>query len=131
MNQKQDGKKKIFSLYPDYLPFVLSAALIAIEAIIAAALLFPPRIGPAIDLTAPYQPRPEWYFLWIYQLLRYFPGRWAIFGTVLLPALFILAFIFMPYIDRGPNGRKKAVWTGGILFIVLAALTLIPVLTNK
>lgn len=123
------GKKK--ALYPDYLPFVLTAALIAIEAIVAAALLLPPRIGPAIDLTAAYQPRPEWYFLWIYQLLRYFPGRSAVFGTVVLPALFILVFMFMPYIDRGKNGRKKALWAGGVLFVVLAVLTLIPVLSQK
>ena len=125
----QNGKKKAF--YPDYLPFVLVAALIAVEAIIAPALLFPPRIGPAIDLTAPYQPKPEWYFLWIYQLLRYFPGRWAIFGTVLLPALLILSFIFMPYIDRGPGGRKKALLVGIVLFTSLAVLTLIPVLTGR
>jgi quinol-cytochrome oxidoreductase complex cytochrome b subunit len=125
----QNGNKKAF--YPDYLPFVLVAALIAVEAIIASALLFPPRIGPAIDLTAPYQPKPEWYFLWIYQLLRYFPGSWAIFGTVLLPALLILSFIFMPYIDSGPRGRKKSLLVGIVLFTSLAVLTLIPVLTGR
>ncbi|MDA8089740.1 MAG: hypothetical protein M0Z61_05905 [Nitrospiraceae bacterium] len=125
----RDGRKK--SLYPDYLPFVLVAVLIALEAIITPALLFPPRVGPAIDLTAPYQPRPDWYFLWLYQLLRYFPGRWAVLGTVALPALFILVLMFMPYIDRGKNGRKKALWAGWLLFAALAVLTLIPVLTQR
>ncbi len=125
----QNGKKK--ALYPYYLRYVLLAALLAIEAIIATALLYPPRVGPAIDLTAPYQPRPEWYFLWIYQLLRYFPGKWAIMGTVLLPSIFVLSFVLIPFIDRGRTGRKKAITAGIILFIALAALTLIPVLTGQ
>ncbi|MDA8085173.1 MAG: hypothetical protein M0Z75_00550 [Nitrospiraceae bacterium] len=119
-----NGKK---SLYPDYLPYVAAALLIAVEAILAMALLYPPSIGPAIDLASPYQPRPEWYFLWLYQLLRYFPGRWAVFGTILLPAVFTLVFIFMPYIDRGKNGRKKALLAGAGLLAVIAALTLIAV----
>ena len=119
-----NGKK---SLYPDYLPYVAAALLLAVEAILAMALLFPPSIGPAIDLASPYQPRPEWYFLWLYQLLRYFPGRSAVLGTVLIPLLFILVFIFMPYIDRGRTGRKIAVLAGSALFAVVAALTLMAV----
>jgi cytochrome b6-f complex subunit 4 len=116
------------SLYPDYLPYVAAALLVAVEAILAAALLFPPRIGQSIDMAAPYQPKPEWYFLWIYQLLRYFPGRYAIFGTVIIPMLLIFVFIFMPYIDRGKNGRSKAVIAAVALFALLAVLTLIPAL---
>ena len=125
--KKNNGKK---SLYPDYLPYVAASFIIAVEAVVAAALLFPPRVGPAIDFSAPYQPRPEWYFLWIYQLLRYFPGRSAIFGTILLPLLFICVFIFMPYIDRGKNGRRLALLAATLLFATIAALTLIPVFSS-
>ncbi len=125
----RNGKKK--ALYPYYLQYVLLAALLAIETIIATALLYPPRVGPAIDLTAPYQPKPEWYFLWVYQLLRYFPGKWAVFGAALLPSLAVLSFIVMPYIDRGKNGRKKALALAIILFTALAVLTLIPALTGQ
>lgn len=117
------------SLYPDYLPYVAAAMLVAVEAILAAALLFSPRIGQAINLAAPYQPKPEWYFLWLYQLLRYFPGSYAILGTVIIPVVLTLVFIFMPYIDRGQNGRKKAVVVAAALFALLVVLTLIPVFT--
>ncbi|MEJ2697978.1 MAG: hypothetical protein P8013_15200 [Candidatus Sulfobium sp.] len=117
-----NGKK---SLYPDYLPYVAAALLVTVEAVLAAALLFPPRIGQAINLAAPYQPKPEWYFLWIYQLLRYFPGGYAIFGTVIIPILLILVFIFMPYIDRGKNGRTKAAVAATVLLVLLVVLTLI------
>jgi cytochrome b6-f complex subunit 4 len=119
----ENGKK---SLYPDYLPYVAAALLVAVEVILATALLFPPRIGQTIDFAAAYQPRPEWYFLWIYQLLRYFPGSYAIFGTIIIPLLLTLVFIFMPYIDRGKNGRKKAIFAAVALFALLAVLTIIP-----
>ena len=115
------------SLYPDYLPYVAAALLIAVEAVLSMALINPPVIGPAIDPASPFEPKPAWYFLWLYQLLRYFPGRLAVFGTAVLPTLFVLAFIFMPYIDRGQNGRKKAVLVGSILLIVVTVFTLIPV----
>ena len=115
------------SLYPDYLPYVAAALLLAVEAVLTMALIYPPAIGPAIDPASPFQPRPAWYFLWLYQLLRYFPGRLAVFGTAVLPVLFVLAFIFMPYIDRGKNGRKRAILVGSILLIVATVFTLIPV----
>ncbi|MEJ2688899.1 MAG: hypothetical protein P8130_02885 [Deltaproteobacteria bacterium] len=121
-----NGKK---SLYPDYLLEVAAAMLLAVEAILVAALLFPPRIGQVIDLVAPYQPKPEWYFLWIYQLLKYFPGRYVIFGTVIIPVFLSLVFIFLPYIDRGKNGRKKAVFTAVSLGVLLVVLTLIAAVT--
>ncbi|MCK7504993.1 MAG: hypothetical protein MZV70_13545 [Desulfobacterales bacterium] len=31
--------------------------------------------GPPDRLSQPFQPKPEWYFLWLFQLVRYFPGR--------------------------------------------------------
>lgn len=115
------------SLYPDYLPHVAAALLVAVEAVLAMALIYPPAIGPAIDPASPFQPRPAWYFLWLYQLLRYFPGRLAVFGTAVLPTLFVLAFIFMPYIDRGKNGKKMAIIVGAVLLVVVTLFTIIPV----
>lgn len=104
-----------------------AALLVAVEAVLSMALIFPPVIGPAIDPAAPYQPKPAWYFLWLYQLLRYFPGRLAVLGTAVLPTLFVLAFIFMPYIDKGKNGRKKAILAASLLFVIATVFTLIPV----
>ena len=117
-------------LYPDYILIVAAAALVAFEAIIAAALMFPPRIGRAIDFTAQYQPKPEWYFLWIYQLLRYFPGRSAFLGAVVLPVFFALLFILMPYLDRGPRGRAKALAAGVFLLAAAAVLTILSTLNR-
>ena len=113
------------SLYPDYMDKVFMAGFLVVEATLAAALLAPTMIGQKIDFTAQYQPRPEWYFLWIYRLLRYFPGRLAFIGAVVIPLGFALLIFFMPYIDRGKQGRVKALIAGAGVLAVVLALTLI------
>ncbi len=48
-----------------------------------------------------YIPRPEWYFLFLFQMLKVFEGPLEVLGTVILPTLAILALILTPFIDRG------------------------------
>jgi mono/diheme cytochrome c family protein len=55
------------------------------------------RANPA-DTT--YTPRPEWYFLFLYQLLKYFPGQLEVIGVVVLPTVAILLLIGLPFLDR-------------------------------
>ena len=45
----------------------------------------PPLEGPADPTDANYIPRPEWYFLGLFQLLKYFPGRWEVVGAIVIP----------------------------------------------
>ena len=48
-----------------------------------------------------YIPRPEWYFLFLFQTLKVFNGPLEVVGSVVLPGLAILALILVPFIDRG------------------------------
>lgn len=113
--------------YPDYLAEILLVVFIALELGVALALLYSQPIGRQIDFSAPYRPMPEWYFLWLYQAVRYFPGRWAFAGTVLLPIGAVLTLVLIPYIDRGRRGRLKAILAGTILLLGFVTLTLVPV----
>lgn len=117
------------SLYPDYMDKVFMAGFIVFEAALAAALLYPAPIGQKIDFVAQYQPRPEWYFLWIYRLLRYFPGGLAVIGAVVIPVGFGLLIFFIPYIGRGGNGHVKASIIGAGILAAVIALTLVAVFT--
>jgi ubiquinol-cytochrome c reductase cytochrome b subunit len=47
-----------------------------------------------------YIPRPEWYFLFLFQMLKLFKGPLEIVGSVVLPGLAVLALILVPFIDR-------------------------------
>ena len=67
-----------------------------------------------------YLPRPEWYFLFLFQLLKFFDGPLEVIGTVVLPSLAILALMLTPFIDRGKLKRVTQ-RTFAIGFVLLAA----------
>ena len=54
-----------------------------------------------------YIPRPEWYFLFLFQMLKAFKGPLEVVGTVVLPTLAILALILTPFIDRSRIVRLR------------------------
>ncbi|HEX5229147.1 MAG TPA: cytochrome b N-terminal domain-containing protein [Bryobacteraceae bacterium] len=68
-----------------------------------------------------YIPRPEWYFLFLFQTLKFFKGPLEIVGSQVLPGLAVLVLFLVPFIDRRPMVRlgKR---TFAITFAVLAAL---------
>jgi cytochrome b6-f complex subunit 4 len=127
---KETARRNEKRFYPDYLVELLFTAFIVFELALVLALLYPPSIGRQIDFSAQYQPRPEWYFLWIYQLVRYFPGKTAFVGTVLLPIVAVLALILIPFLDRGERGRLKAFLAGVTLALLFVVFTLAAVLSQ-
>lgn len=120
--------KKNKKFYPDYLSEIIVAISVSLEILIILALLYYPSIGRQIDFARPFQPKPEWYFLWLYQLVRYFPGKSAFIGTVAIPMVSVLLLLLIPYIDRGKNGRLKAIAIGVILLLMCVVLMLLSVL---
>ena len=84
---------------------------------------------PADPTSTTYTPRPEWYFLSLFQLLNYFPGRWEIIASQLIPGLVIGSMLLLPFVDRNSENRpwRKPVTTGIAIFYVfmLILLTLI------
>lgn len=114
--------------YPDYLSEIIVTILIAIEILLIVVFLYPPEVGRQIDISKPFQPVPEWYFLWLFKLVSYFPGDTIFIGTVIIPLIFILLLIFLPFFDRGTYGRLKAAIAGGVVlggFILFTLLSII------
>src|SRR5690606_24219347 len=56
---------------------------------------------------ATYVPRPDWYFLFLFQLLKLFEGPLEILGTVILPTLAVIALFLVPFIDRGAMKKVR------------------------
>ncbi|HUO57559.1 MAG TPA: cytochrome b N-terminal domain-containing protein [bacterium] len=75
-----------------------------------------------------YNPRPEWYFLSVFQLLKYFPGKWEAFGIVILPLIVVTALVALPFYDRGPRrhpaDRKLLVGAGWLAILGVVILTI-------
>jgi ubiquinol-cytochrome c reductase cytochrome b subunit len=95
---------------------------------IAFAILFTMAVAvhvPLEQLADPtdtsYTPRPEWYFLFLFQMLKLFNGPLEVVGTMVLPGLAILTLILVPFLDRGPIMKvTRRVFAAG--FVVLAGL---------
>jgi hypothetical protein len=51
-------------------------------------------------------PRPEWYFMFLFQLLKYFQGPWIPIGTVVIPTIAVLFLLGLPFYDR--NWARRA-----------------------
>src|SRR5450755_2283437 len=66
-------------------------------------------------------PRPEWYFLFLFQTLKFFKGSLEAIGSVVLPGVAVLTLFLIPFIDRGPLVRlgKR---TFAFAFAVLAVI---------
>lgn len=120
------------NFFPYYFFEVAVVALFTFEVVLLLAVLFPPAIGREIDLSAPYAPRPEWYFLFLYELTKYFPGRWTFVGAVLLPGIAFSALLLAPLLDGSPGRslrhRKPAVLVGFCLLASVVLLTMLSLL---
>lgn len=77
------------------------AALALLAVLVLLAALTEPALEAAADPNAAgYVPRPEWYFLWFFQLLKYFDGSFEVVSVVLVPAGLIVLLLAVPFIDR-------------------------------
>lgn len=77
------------------------------------------KLADPTDTT--YIPRPEWYFLFLFQTLKAFKGPMEVVGSTVLPGIAVLVLFCVPFIDRGPAVRLgKRVFA--ISFAALALL---------
>ena len=86
----------------------------------------PPLEGPADPSDGSYVPRPEWYFLALFQLLKYFPGRWEIVGALVIPGVVVALLALLPWLDRAGtrDPRRRPVVVGGVLLGLVVAIVL-------
>ncbi|WP_306523553.1 cytochrome b N-terminal domain-containing protein, partial [Gemmatimonas sp.] len=103
---------------------------VACLAVFAAVLFFAVREHGA-PLGAPADPaeqfaaaRPEWYFLFLFQFLKYFPGSTEIIGAIVLPTLVLVLIAAMPILGRWRLGHRFNV---GLLGVLLAGAGLLTV----
>jgi len=118
--------------FPYYLFEISLVGLFTVETVLILAVLLPSEMGREIDFSAQYSPRPEWYFLFLYQLTKYFPGRLTFVGAVLLPGLAFSLFLLAPFLDSGKETslrkRKTAAFSGLTLLISIIGLTILSLL---
>jgi menaquinol-cytochrome c reductase cytochrome b/c subunit len=84
-------------------------ACIVMFAIIMMSLVFGAELGPKADpTTTTYVPRPEWYFFFLFELLRVIkPAVLVPLATIGVPTICMILLFIVPFIDRGPERRPE------------------------
>ena len=84
--------------------FVFGIAVIGLLSVLASQ--WPAGIGPKANPADPtYLPRPEWYYVPVFQWIKYWHGPASVVGIVLIPAALFLALFALPFVDRAPERR--------------------------
>lgn len=127
-------KLKNTPFFPNFVYKDLIIWLIVLGIVVTLATLAPPEIGKKADplAPAPENIKPEWYFLFLFQTLKLFPGE--ILGmngetiAILLISAGILFFFLIPFFDRkSQRGERSTIftWIGVIYFLYFVIMTVI------
>jgi menaquinol-cytochrome c reductase cytochrome b/c subunit len=84
-------------------------AVIVMAVIITLSILLGAELGPKADpTTTTYVPRPEWYFFFLFEVLRVIkPPALVPFATVGVPTICMILLFLLPFYDRGPERRPE------------------------
>lgn len=97
-------KKKGKAFFPYIIFKDTLAAFLLFLVILFLAVKFDAGLEEIADPTdTTYNPRPEWYFLFLFQTLKFFPGSMEAVIAIILPTVAILFLVLLPFIDRGPK----------------------------
>lgn len=123
MSENPDKKKRI-PFFPNYILDEMIAWYAALALLVVLASLFPAGLEEKADpLSTPAHIKPEWYFLFLYQALKWVP---RLVG-VLMPVIAIALLVVLPFIDRGQDrsmrDRRLQVLVGLITGVIVLALT--------
>lgn len=124
LTAKEPKRKPDEAFWPDQ---VLKDA-VACLAVLATVLFLVLRshgapLGAPADPSEPYSAaRPEWYFLFLFQLLKYFPGESEIWGAMVIPSVLMILVLLMPFFGRWRMGHR---FNLGLLWVLLAGTGLL------
>ena len=121
------GKTELF--WPNFLLKEWMVAAVVLFGFLMLTVMHPAPLEQVADPTnAGYIPLPDWYFLFLYQLLKYkwASGTWVMFGIIIIPAISFGALFFAPWLDRGPGRRpsQRPVAVGTMLLALVAIVYL-------
>jgi menaquinol-cytochrome c reductase cytochrome b/c subunit len=120
----QKGQGKPFFPYAVAKDSMMAA--ITLFVIIAMAIILGAELGPKADpTTTTYTPRPEWYFFFLFELLRVVkPPELVFLATIGIPTLCLMLLLLLPFYDRNAERhplRRPIATTAGIATIAAMA----------
>ena len=99
-------------------------AVVVMITIVAMSIVLGAELGPKADpTTTTYTPRPEWYFFFLFELLRVIKPRELVpLAAIGIPTLCLILLILLPFYDRGPERRpeRRPIATVAGIFTIVA-----------
>lgn len=99
-------------------------AVIVMAVIIAMSIILGAELGPKADpTTTTYVPRPEWYFFFLFELLRIIkPAELTPLATIGIPTVCMILMFLLPFVDRNPERRpeRRPIATTFGIFVIAA-----------
>ena len=119
-------KKKGKPFFPYAVLKDSAMAFIVVIVVVAMSLILGAEQGPKADpTTTTYVPRPEWYFFFLFEVLRVIkPAELVPLATIGIPTIAMVLLVLLPFYDRGPERRperRPIATTAGILTIIAMA----------
>jgi len=124
LHAKDPQRRPDSTFWPDQVLKDSVAALGVLAVVLALTVWKGAELGAPADPANPYNAaRPEWYFLFLFQFLKWFPGELEIWGAFIIPGLVVAVMFLMPWIGRSRLGHFFNVALLFVLFGGSAYLT--------
>ncbi|MGC8783629.1 MAG: cytochrome b N-terminal domain-containing protein [Armatimonadota bacterium] len=119
--------EKTQSLYPEHTARIAVGAVILSALMIWLSLSFPAPLEPrANPMDTAYKPHPDFYVLWMHELVDFFPPNLEFVGSFVLPTLLVVLLLIVPFIERNPERQPRkrllALSTGTLILLAIVAL---------
>lgn len=129
------AKQKGVKFWPDiiYKDLLISLAFFILLVMLATfiGVANEPKADPS---DTAYIPRPEWYFLFLFEMLKFVPPKLEWVGATVIPGLAVLAMFLLPFFDRNHRRhwkqRKLALAIMGVVVLGMVGLTIRAVATT-
>jgi len=139
LSVKNRQEKKSIPFFPNFLLRDVLAWMLALGVLASLAVYLPAELGKKIDPFAPTPAgiKPEWYFLWMFQILKLIPSKIFIFdgeviGILSFGAMGIIVLI-LPFIDIWSRKEKRGLFLTllGILMLIIIVFMTVWGLIDK
>ncbi len=118
------AKKRGELFYPYAIVKDALVALVVFLILVGLSSFFKAELQPpANPADSSYIPRPEWYFLFLYEILKFFPGDLIVIGVIVLPAGVFLILFLLPWLDRSKERHPRE--RPGIMALLTFAWTIV------
>lgn len=133
LEKYKKAKERGVPFFPDIIFKDTVVSLLVFIVLVALAFFVgAPLEDRANPSDATYTPRPEWYFLFLFQMLKYVPGKLEVIGAIILPSLFLALLLVLPFIDKSPTRHfRNRPYASVAALVVVAGIGLLTVLAVR